>query len=91
MNLVTGILLYLAIWFMCLFVILPLRLQSQAESGDVVPGTSPSAPVDPKLGKKAIWVTIAATLVFIPVFIVIINGWISVDDIDFFRLGSESQ
>ncbi|MCA8868889.1 MAG: DUF1467 family protein [Rhodobacteraceae bacterium] len=89
MNPVTGVLLYLTIWFMCLFVILPLRLQSQGESGEVVPGTSPSAPVDPKLGKKAIWVTIAATAVFIPVFIVIINGWISIDDIDIFNLGSE--
>ena len=85
MNVVSGIVLYAVIWFMSLFVVLPLRIKSQDENGDVVPGTPSSAPADPMLKKKAIWATIGATVVFIPVAATIINGWITVEDIDFFE------
>jgi predicted secreted protein len=84
MNPVAGVVLYLVIWFMCLFVILPLRITSQNEDGDVVPGTPASAPIDPMLKKKAIWTTVLATVVFIPIALIIINGWIKVEDFDFF-------
>ncbi len=84
MNPVAGVVLYLVIWFMCLFVILPLRITSQTEDGDVVPGTPASAPIDPMLKKKAIWITVLATVVFIPIALIIINGWIKVEDFDFF-------
>jgi predicted secreted protein len=85
MNPVSGAVLYAVIWFMTLFVILPLRITSQDEDGNVVPGTPGSAPVDPKLKKKFIWVTIVATAIFIPVAATIIFGWITVEDIDFFN------
>jgi len=85
MNIVAGIVLYLVIWFMCLFVILPLRIKSQDENGEVVPGTPASAPVDPMLRKKVKWVTVLATLVFIPIAATIINGWISVEDFDWYQ------
>lgn len=84
MNPVSGIVLYAVIWFMTLFVMLPLRIKSQDEDGEVVPGTPGSAPVDPKLKKKAVWTTIVATIIFVPVAATIINGWITVEDIDIF-------
>ncbi len=85
MNIVTGAVLYLVIWFMSLFVILPLRLETQEEADDVVFGTPPSAPTNPNLKKKFIWITVLATIIFIPVAATIINGWITVDDFDFFK------
>ena len=85
MNIVSAIVLYLVIWFMCLFVILPMRLKSQDEDGDVVPGTPASAPVNPNLKRKAVLITIVATLVFIPIAGVIISGLVTIDDIDVFN------
>lgn len=85
MNTVSAVVLYLIIWFMTLFVVLPLRIQSQDEAGDVVPGTPGSAPSDPKLKKKFFWVTVVATIVFIPIATTIMSGWITVEDIDFFN------
>jgi predicted secreted protein len=85
MNPVSGAVLYAVIWFMTLFVILPLRLKTQDEAGEVVPGTPGSAPVDPMLRKKFKWVTIVATALFIPIAAIIINGWITVEDIDYFH------
>lgn len=85
MNIVSGIVLYLVIWFMCLFVILPMRLKSQDEDGAVVPGTPASAPINPQLKRKAVVITIVATLVFIPIASVIITGLVTIDDIDVFN------
>ncbi len=84
MNFISAVVLYLVIWFMCVFVILPLRIKSQSEDGEVVPGTPASAPVDPMLKKKAIWVTVLATVLYVPIVIIILKGWITIDDLDFF-------
>jgi predicted secreted protein len=84
MNFISAIVLYLVIWFMCVFIILPLRIKSQTEDGEVVPGTPASAPIDPKLKKKAVWVTLLATALYIPIVIIIVNGWITIDDLDFY-------
>lgn len=85
MSIFSGIVLYLVIWFMSLFVILPLRLTSQTEDGEIVPGTPGSAPVNPQLKRKAGVVTIVATLVFIPIAGIIISGVVSIEDIDVFN------
>jgi predicted secreted protein len=84
MNFISAIVLYLVIWFMCVFIILPLRIKSQDEDGEVVPGTPASAPTDPMLKKKAVWVTILATVLYVPIVVTIVNGWITIDDLDFY-------
>ncbi len=85
MNLISAFVLYAVVWFMCLFIALPLRLKSQDEEGEVVPGTPGSAPVDPKLGKKVKWVTVFATIVWGILCAIIISGVITIEDIDFFN------
>ncbi|MDA1286881.1 MAG: DUF1467 family protein [Rhodobacterales bacterium] len=84
MNPVSAVVLYLVFWFMTLFVVLPLRLQSQSEAGEVVPGTPPSAPVNPNLKKKFLLVTVISAVLWVPVVVVIVMGWITIEDIDFF-------
>ena len=37
---------YLLIWWMTLFIVLPLGVRGQAEAGQVVEGSEPGAPVD---------------------------------------------
>lgn len=85
MNIVSAMVLYLVIWFMCLFIALPLRLKSQSEDGHVVPGTPASAPVDPKLKIKVKWVTAAALVIWALVVAVILSGVISIQDLDYFH------
>ncbi len=85
MGPVSALVLFAVIWFMVLFIVLPLRLQTQGEAGEVVPGTHASAPADPQLKRKAwlttlwslgIWAVIAGT---------ILSGLITVRDIDWFN------
>jgi predicted secreted protein len=59
--------LYFVLWWLVLFAILPIRIRTQAESGQVVPGTEPGAPDSPALHERAIWTTVASAIVFVAV------------------------
>ncbi len=62
----TSICTYLVVWWVVLFAILPLGVQSHHEAGVApVAGGDPGAPVDPKLKRKFITTTWVATIVFI--------------------------
>ena len=83
----SAFVLYAVIWFLTLFVVLPLRLTTQAEAGRVVPGTPESAPVDARM-KRRLWVTtLIGTVIWAVVATVILSGWISVSDLDIFYSG----
>jgi len=89
MGPVSAIVLYLVIWFMVLFVVLPIRLETQGERGEVEPGTPEGAPANLDMWKKARLVTLIAFVVWAVIAGVILSGVISVRDIDFMnRMGS---
>lgn len=52
MTLFSMLVIYLLTWSLSLFVILPLGIQSQIKSGDIVPGTDPGAPVASQIWQK---------------------------------------
>lgn len=84
MNWFTGAVLFAVIWFMTLFVILPLRLKSQSEDGNVTPGTPASAPSDPRIRQKLKLTTLVAVAVWALCATVILSGVITVEDLDWF-------
>lgn len=55
---------YLTIWFTLLFAVLPIGIRSQAESGEVIPGTEPGAPIAPRLLLKAVLTTVVSAFAF---------------------------
>ena len=94
MGIVTGIVLYAIIWFMTLFVILPFRLKSQSEDGDVVPGTPGSAPAEPALRKRFLVTTLVAAVVWAIIASIILTEAISIEDFDlfsYFGMGSTGR
>ncbi len=91
MGITSAIVLFAVIWFMVFFIVLPLRMTTQGEAGEVVPGTHASAPADPQLKRKAKITTLWAIVVWVIVAGTIISGVISVRDIDWFdRMGPAS-
>jgi predicted secreted protein len=78
----TGLAIYFVIWWIVLFAILPIRVRSQAEAGDVVPGTEASAPERPRLLLKAGLTTIVAGVVFLGLRALLDSG-LGLDDIPF--------
>jgi predicted secreted protein len=84
MSITSAIVLFAVIWFMVLFVVLPLRLTTQGEAGNVTPGTPESAPADPRIGRKMRLVTVIAAVLWVVIAGVILSGAISVRDLDWF-------
>lgn len=85
MTITAAFVLYAVLWFLTLFVVLPLRFRSQAEAGEVVPGTPASAPADAQIGRKARITTWVATPLFLVITAVILSGVITIEDLDWFR------
>jgi predicted secreted protein len=83
MTLFSAFVLYAVVWFLTLFVVLPLRLTTQGEAGQVVPGTPESAPHDPQMRRRLKITTLVSAVIWAIVASVIVWELIGVDDIDF--------
>ncbi|MFT6774435.1 MAG: putative secreted protein [Paracoccaceae bacterium] len=88
MTITGAIVIYAMAWFMCLFVVLPLKIKSQSEHGDVVPGTPASAPEMPRLKRKFIQTTVAATVIWAAVVVIVVFEVVSLADLPFPQLPS---
>jgi predicted secreted protein len=77
-----AMVLFSVIWFLVLFVALPIGLRTQAEDGRVVPGTPASAPAEALLKRKIVWTTLVALVLWAAVSAFILWGGVSVRDID---------
>jgi predicted secreted protein len=76
MTLSLGIALYLMIWFMTLFAVLPFGVKTQGEVGEVVEGTPASAPAAPRLLRVAIINTLVAAVAFAFVWVALDRDWL---------------
>lgn len=86
MTITAAIVTFATLWFLVLFCVLPLRFRSQAEAGRVEPGTPPSAPDDPQIGRKARLTTAIAAIAFAVVWGIVTSGWITADNMDVFHI-----
>ena len=83
---ITGAIVILAVvWFLVLFIVLPIGERSQSEAGDVVPGTPASAPEDAMMKKKLIWTTVISIVVWVVLVGVITSGFLKIEHFDFFN------
>lgn len=80
MSLSLSITLYVMIWWMTLFAVLPWGVRTQGEAGEVVPGTPASAPVKPRLLKAFLVNTVVATLFFAFVWCAMTYDWMGLYD-----------
>ncbi|NBC95906.1 MAG: DUF1467 family protein [Deinococcus-Thermus bacterium] len=85
MQITSAIVLFAVIWFLVLFVVLPLNLRTQGEAGEIVPGTPGSAPTDPRLRRKAKIVTAVTVPLWAVACTVIVTGTITIDDFNLFE------
>lgn len=91
MAITSALVLLAVIWFLVLFIVLPFRLTTQDEAGEVVPGTPGSAPVNPQIRHRAKIVTLIALPLWAITCAIILSGRITVDDFDLFhRFGPSS-
>ena len=85
MGPVSGLVLFAVIWFMTFLIVLPIRVQTQGDVGEIVPGTHAGAPEVHNLKKKA-WITTGvAAVIWAIVATIILSGMITLRDIDWFE------
>lgn len=85
MGPVSGLVLLAVIWTVVFFIVLPLRLETQGDKGEIVPGTHASSPADFSFKKKAKLTTLVAVPIWAVIAGVLLTGAVSVRDIDWFE------
>ena len=82
MGPVSAAVLFAVVWFLVFLIVLPIRVQTQGDLKDIVPGTHAGAPEHHHLGKKAVWTTVISLVVWGFFVAVILSGVISVDNLE---------
>lgn len=77
MNLFSAFVVWLIIWWLVLFLILPIGIRGQAEEGDIVKGSEPGAPHKLDMKRKFTQTTIIATVLWVLICAVILSGLVS--------------
>ncbi|EEE36629.1 hypothetical protein RKLH11_462 [Rhodobacteraceae bacterium KLH11] len=82
MTITAALVLFAVIWFMTLLVVLPVRIKTQGDLNNIVPGTHAGAPEVHHM-KKKMWITTGISVVLWAIIAgIIISGVISVRDFD---------
>lgn len=83
MSWMSAIVLYCSIWAVVFFMVLPQGITSQAEAGEVEPGTPASAPTEAMVARKMLVTTGISAVLFAAAFAVVHFHLLSVDDLMF--------
>ncbi len=86
-----AVVLYPIIWFLCFFLYLQQRVQTQDEKGKVTHGTPRSAPAHANIKSKAVRTTIATTIVWGIICLVVTYGGLGIQDLDLFNRWGDGQ
>lgn len=74
MNLASGIVVYIIIWWVVVFCVLPIGVKS---AGEAHLGHDAGAPANARMGFKIILTTIISSVVFLCVYAIIVSDLIS--------------
>jgi len=81
MGIAGSLMVIILAWWLAFFMLLPVGVRSQLEEGKVVPGTEPSAPSAPNLGRKAIGAFVIAIVLWAAIYASIEYHLIAFEDI----------
>lgn len=85
MAVTSAMVLFAVIWFMVLFITLPIKLRTQGDEGVVTPGTHAGAPANFKPKRTFIIVTAVAFVLWVIIAGTILSGVIGVKDMTWFQ------
>lgn len=63
MSLVGAVAIYFILWWMCMLIVVPFGVRTQADEDRVVPGSEAGAPVKTRLWRKMMVATLLALIV----------------------------
>lgn len=88
MGITSALVLFAVIWSMVFLIALPIRVKTQGDLGEIVPGTHAGAPEVHNIGKKARITTVISIVLWAIIASIIVFEVITVRDLDWFnRMG----
>lgn len=88
MGVTSALVLFAVIWSMVFLIALPIRVKTQGDLGEIVPGTHAGAPEVHNIGKKARITTVISLALWAVISGIILSEVITVRDLDWFnRMG----
>ena len=81
MAITSAIVLFAVVWFMVMFIVLPIGRRTQGDEGKVVPGTQAGAPANFNLRRTVVIVTAISLVLWAIICAVIISEVISIRDL----------
>jgi predicted secreted protein len=78
MSITGGIIIYVNLWMIIFFMVLPFGITNQIDSTDYQKGTDPGAPVESRIKKKILITTLISTVIFSLILVV--------DQLDLFNI-----
>jgi predicted secreted protein len=69
MSLMGSLVIFVILWMIIFFMILPLKIKSQLEQQSITPGTDPGAPSNPQMYRKFIITTVISLFVFAIIYL----------------------
>ena len=83
MSVTTAIAIFFLIWWVTLFTVLPFGIRSQHEAGadeePIAPGTDPGAPTRFSLGRKLLWTTLVASVIYTVCYVIYVEHLVTID------------
>jgi len=76
-NWFSAFVIWLILWWLTLFIILPIGIRGQAEEGEIVEGSEPGAPHKLDIKRKFVQTTIIASGLWVVACGVILSGVVS--------------
>ena len=85
MSLAFALAVYIVIWWIVLFAMLPYGVRTTEEAGEKAPpGFAESAPHRPRMLPKMLATTVVAAIIFAGIYAILVHHVIRLDDIPFF-------
>jgi predicted secreted protein len=84
MAITSALVLYAVLWFLTLLIVIPIRLKTQGDVGQIVHGTHAGAPHEPQMKKRILITSAVAFVLWAIIAYVISSGMLTVRDIDWF-------
>ena len=82
MSIIFAIAIYFVIWWMTLLAVLPWGVRNTSETNSAnVEGHDHGAPVKANIGRKILWTTLVATLIWGIFAANMVYGWVEIKDL----------
>ena len=82
MGITGSIIIYVMIWWIVFFSVLPIDIQSNKETfKESIEGIDPGAPKNPKIAKKFLVTTIITSILFIVIYYLATNDFLNLRDL----------